>query len=131
LIAWSTGTEELILPTLKLGSAYFIDALSGRFAPAVDVDVRFENRKSASNAHIGAMSFDFHSGLEFDFKNIFAVRAGYSDIGSLNFGAGVHLPKFDIDYSFAKFNNVDQLGNTHRISLTFILQAEQFKRNPE
>ena len=131
LIAWSTGTEELILPTLKLGSAYFIDALSGRFAPAVDVDVRFENRKSASNAHIGAMSFDFHSGLEFDFKNIFAVRVGYSDIGSLNFGAGIHLPKFDIDYSFAKFNNVDQLGNTHRISLTFILQAEQFKRNPE
>lgn len=131
LVAWNTGTNELITPTLKLGSAYLIEALSGIFAPTVDVDVRFENRKTASQAHLGAMSFDFHSGLEFDFKNIFALRAGYSEIGSLNFGAGIHLPKFDIDYSFAKFNSVDQLGNTHRISLTFTLQAEQFKRTAE
>ena len=131
LVAWSNGTNQLITPTLKLGSAYFIDALSGRFAPALDIDVRFENRKYSSNAHIGAMSFDFHSGLEFDFKNIVALRAGYSDIGSLNFGAGVHLPKFDIDYSFSKFDNDDQLGNTHRISLTFTLQADQFKRSVE
>jgi hypothetical protein len=131
LIAWSNGTNQLITPTLKLGSAYFIDALSGRFAPALDIDVRFENRRYSSNAHIGAMSFDFHGGLEFDFKNIMAVRIGYSDIGSLNFGVGVHLPKFDIDYSFAKFDNNDQLGNTHRISLTFTLQADQFKRSVE
>lgn len=131
LVAWNTGTNELITPTLKLGSAYLIDAFSGRFAPTVDVDMRFENRKTASHAHVGAISFDFHSGLEFDFKNIFALRAGYSEIGSLNIGAGIHLPKFDIDYSFAKFNGVEQLGNTHRISLTFTLQAEQFKRASE
>ena len=131
LVAWSNGTNQLITPTLKLGSVYFIDALSGRFAPALDVDVRFENRKYSSNAHLGSMSFDFHGGLEFDFKNIVALRAGYSDIGSLNFGAGIHLPKFDIDYSFAKFDKDDQLGNTHRISLTFTLQADQFKRSVE
>ncbi len=131
LVAWNTGTNELITPTLKFGSAYLIDAFSGRFAPAIDFDIRFENRKTASQAHVGAISFDFHGGLEFDFKNIFALRAGYSEIGSLNFGAGIHLPKFDIDYSFAKFNSVDQLGNTHRISLTFTLQAEQFKRASE
>lgn len=131
LIAWNNGTNEFISPTLKLGSAYFLDAFGGRFAPAVDVDVRFEGRKSASNAHLGKISFDFHSGLEFDYKNVFAVRTGYSDIGSLNVGAGIHLPKFDIDYSFVKFNSADQLGNTHRISLTFTLQAEQFARSSE
>lgn len=131
LIAWNTGTNELITPTLKLGSAYFIDALGGRFAPAVDADVRFENRQSASNAHIGSVSFDFHSGLEFDFHNLIAVRAGYSDIGSLNVGAGIHLPKFDIDYAFAKFNSDEQLGNTHRISLIFTLAAEQFARHSD
>lgn len=131
LVAWNTGTNELISPTLKVGSAYFIDAFDGRFAPAMDVDIRFENRQSASNTHVGAVSFDFHSGLEFDFKNLVAVRAGYSDIGSLNLGTGIHLPKFDIDYSFSKFDNTDQLGNTHRISLTFILQAEQFARSSE
>ena len=131
LVAWSTGRNELISPTLKLGSAYFIDALSGRFAPAFDVDMRFEDRKTASEAHIGRLSMDFHSGVEFDFRDIVALRVGYSDIKELNLGAGIHLPKFDIDYSFAKFNNTEQLGNTHRISLTFTLQAEQFARPAE
>jgi hypothetical protein len=130
-LAWSSGTTELITPTLKLGSAYFIDALGGRFAPAFDVDVRFENRQSASNVHLGAVSLDFHSGLEFDFQQLVALRVGYSDIGSLNLGTGIHLPKFDIDYSFARFNAAEQLGNTHRISLTFTLQAEQFLRSSE
>jgi hypothetical protein len=128
-IAWDSGTNELISPTLKVGSAYFIDAFGGRFAPAVDVDVRFENRRSASNAHLGRMSFDFHTGLEFEYKNLIALRAGRSEIGSLNLGTGIHLPKFNIDYSFAKFDASDQLGNTHRISLTFILEAEQFARS--
>lgn len=128
-IAWSTGTNELLFPTLKIGSAYFIDAFNGRFAPTFDVDIRFENRRSASNIHLGPVSFDTHSGIEFDYNNLVAVRLGYSDIGSLNLGTGVHLPKLDIDYSFSKFDGVGQLGNTHRISLTFTLQAEQFSRS--
>ncbi|MBI1805252.1 MAG: PorV/PorQ family protein [Ignavibacteriae bacterium] len=131
LVAWNTGTNDLISPTLKIGSAYLLDAFGGRFAPAADVDVRFENRQFASNAHLGAISFDFHTGLEFDYHNIVAVRTGYSDIGSLNVGTGIHLPKFTIDYSFAKFNAADQLGSTHRISLTFTLEAEQFARSSD
>lgn len=129
LVAWNSGTNELISPTLKLGSAYAIDAFDGRFTPAFDTDIRFEGRKSASNAHLGAMSFDFHTGLEFDFRNLVALRAGYSELGSFNIGAGIHLPKFDIDYSFAKFDGADEIGNTHRISLTFTLEAEQFHRS--
>jgi hypothetical protein len=131
LVAWNNGTNELITPTLKLGSAYAIDAFGGRFSPAFDTDVRFEGRTSASNAHLGRISFDFHTGLEYEFKNIVALRTGYSDIGSFNVGAGIHLPKLDIDYSFAKFNGADQLDNTHRISLTFILQADQYARSVE
>ncbi|MFI5252910.1 MAG: PorV/PorQ family protein [Bacteroidota bacterium] len=131
LVAWSTGTNELISPTLKLGSAYFIDAWGGRFSPAFDVDLRFENRATASNAHIGRLSADFHTGLEYDVHSLVAVRAGLSDIGSLNLGTGIHLPKFDIDYSFAKFDGTENLGNTHRISLTFTLEAEQFLRSSQ
>jgi hypothetical protein len=130
-IAWNTGTHELISPTLKVGSAYFIEALGGRFAPVFDVDFRFENRRYASNLHVGGISADIHGGMEFDFRNLVALRMGYSDIGSLNFGAGIHLPKFNIDYSFSKFDGVNQLGNTHRISLTFTLEAEQFARGIE
>lgn len=131
LVAWSNGTNELITPTLKLGGAYAIDALGGRFSPAFDDDMRFEHRAAAANAHLGAVSFDFHSGLEYEFQDLIALRTGYSDIGSLNIGTGIHLPKFDIDYTFAKFNGTDQLDNTHRISLTFTLQAEQFLRGAE
>ncbi len=54
LVAWSTGTNELVSPTLKLGTAYSFDFLSGRFSPTVDVDVRFENRQTASIALSGA-----------------------------------------------------------------------------
>ncbi len=130
LIAWNTGTNELISPTLKIGSAYIIEALGGRFAPALDMDVRFENRRSASNLNLGPVSFDFHSGIEFDFKNVAALRVGYSDIGTANFGAGVHLPKFDIDYTFATSKLTDsRFGNTHRISIIFTFESEQFARN--
>ncbi|HET6272496.1 MAG TPA: PorV/PorQ family protein [Bacteroidota bacterium] len=127
-LAWNTGTNELISPTMKLGSAYFIEAFGGRFAPAIDFDIRFENRRYASTTHLGPVSFDLHSGMEFQFKNLIALRVGYSDVKQLTMGAGVQLPKLNIDYSFAKFDGTNQLGNTHRISLMFTLEAEQFKR---
>jgi hypothetical protein len=128
LLAWNTGRNELISPTMKIGSAYFIDAFGGRFAPAIDFDVRFENRQYASTAHLGRISFDLHGGMEYQFKNIVALRVGYSDIKQPTFGAGVHLPKLNIDYSFAKFDGENQLGNTHRISLIFTLESAEFKR---
>jgi hypothetical protein len=131
LVAWNTGTNELITPTLKTGSAYLLEMFGGTLTPAFDIDWRFEGRKQESNAHLGRISMDFHSGIEFDFQKVVAVRAGYSDIGSLNFGTGIHLPKFDIDYSFAKFDQTDQLDNTHRISLTFTFEAEQFRRGAD
>jgi hypothetical protein len=132
LVAWNTGTNELISPTLKIGSAYFIEALGGRFAPAFDVDVRFENRRYASNLNLGPVSFDMHTGLEFDFKNTAAIRVGYSDIGTANFGAGIHLPKFDIDYTFSTSKITDERFNdTHRVSIRFTFESEEFLRNSE
>lgn len=131
LIAWDTGTKELISPTAKVGGAYFIDLFGGRIAPAVDFDVRFENRRYASNVHVGPISADLHAGLEYDFRNLVAVRVGYTDVKQLTLGAGVHLPKLDVDYSFAKFDSEGQLGNTHRISLKLTLSEERFRRSVE
>jgi hypothetical protein len=130
-LAWNTGRNELISPTLKVGGAYLLDAFGGRFAPAVDVDIRFENRQSASTAHIGPVSFDLHTGLEFEFRSLVALRLGYSDVKQLTMGAGILLPKLRIDYSFAKFDGQQQLGNTHRISVIFTLESDQFKRLSE
>lgn len=131
-LAWNTGRKELITPTAKIGSSYDIPIFStGRLTPAVDFDIRFENRKFASLAHVGPVSADIHAGLEYGFKDLFAVRVGYNDVKQLTFGAGVKLPKLNIDYSFAKFDGTDQLGNTHRISVMFTLEDEKFKRKAQ
>ena len=130
-LAWDTGRNELISPTLKMGGAFFLQALGGRFTPVVDVDVRFENRQYASTAHLGPVSFDVRTGLEYLFKDLVALRVGYSDVKQLTMGAGLHFPMLSIDYSFAKFDGVDQLGNTHRISLMLTLESDQYQRSTE
>ena len=127
-VSWSTGRNELITPTLKVGTAYFIELFGGRFAPALDVDIRFENRRFASVANVGPISLDPRAGVEFDYNQLFALRLGYSDIKQMTFGAGVHLKKLDIDYSFAQFGAANNLGNTHRISVRLILQSDQYAR---
>ena len=127
-ISWTTGKNELITPTAKIGSAYMIDFFKGILTPAVDFDVRFENRQSSANAYIGPVSFDMHAGLEYTFQNLFSIRAGYNELGNLTLGAGVKLPKLNIDYSFVKFDNEEALGNTHRISLVFTLEEDKFQR---
>lgn len=131
LVAWDTGTKELISPTAKVGGVYFIDLFGGRLASAIDFDIRFENRKFASTANLGPVSADLHAGFEYDFKNLVAIRGGYNDVKQFTLGAGIHLPKLDIDYSFVKFNRQDQLGNTHRISLKLTLAEERFRRRIE
>ena len=127
-LSWTTGKKELITPTAKIGTAYQIELWKGMLTPVLDFDVRFENRQSASNANIGPVSFDMHAGLEYNFRNLFSIRGGYNDIGNLTLGAGVQLPKINIDYSFAKFDGDEGLGNTHRISLVFTLEEEKFQR---
>ncbi len=131
-LAWNTGRKELITPTAKVGGSYDIAIFkTGRITPALDFDIRFENRKFASLAHLGPVSFDMHAGMEYGFKDLFAIRVGYNDVKQLTLGAGIKLPKLNIDYSFAKFDNNDQLGNTHRISVMFTLDDEKFKRKGE
>lgn len=128
-LAWSTGTNELISPTAKLGAAYMLELFGGKLSPAFDVDVRFENRRFSASSNLGRISADPHTGLEYDFRSTVALRVGYSDIKQLTLGAGLHLRKLDIDYSFAKFGSAENdLGNTHRISLRLLFQEEKYAR---
>lgn len=127
-LSWSTGKKEVITPTAKIGTAVQIDFLKGTLTPVMDFDVRFENRKQSANANLGPVSFDMHAGLEYTFRNLISLRTGYSDLGNLTLGAGVKLPKINIDYSFSKFDGLEDLGNSHIISLTFTLEEEKFQR---
>lgn len=132
LVAWSTGRNELVSPTLKIGGAYkFVEILGGYIMPALDFDIRFENRRYASNFNIGPISFDMHAGFEYSFKNVVSVRAGYNDVKQFTVGAGVKLPKLNIDYSFARFSDseIDRLPDSHRISLMLTLEEPRFLRD--
>lgn len=130
LVAWNTGRNELITPTLKLGAAYSFNFLAGRITPAADFDIRFENRRFASQFNYGPVSLDPHAGFEYSYNNLFAVRLGYNDVKDFTVGAGIKLPKLNIDYSFARFSGAseDNLGDSHRISLIFTLEDTKYKR---
>ena len=132
LIAWDTGRNELVSHTLKHGSAYKITGfLGGYIMPVLDFDIRFENRRFASQFNLGPVSFDMRAGLEIDISNLVYVRGGYSDVKQFTVGAGVKLPKLNIDYSFARFSasEIDRLPDSPRISLILTLEQPKFLRN--
>lgn len=133
LVAWSTGRNELITPTAKIGAAYAFHILGGRLMPALDLDIRFEGREFASYFNIGPVSFDSHFGFEYTYDNLFSVRAGYNDVKQFTVGAGIKLPKLHIDYSFARFSQseTDRLPDTHRISLMLALEMPQYLRDSD
>ncbi len=131
LLAWSTGRNELISPTAKLGVAYQLFILGGKITPAIDFDLRFENRRSSAMFNLGPISLDPRFGFEYSYNNLFAIRAGYNDVKQFTIGAGVKLPKLNIDYSFARFSDseTNRLPDTHRISLILTLEQPKFLRS--
>ncbi len=130
MVAWSTGKKDLISPTLKIGVGYEFHFSNFKIIPTYDIDTRFENRRFASTVNVGPVSFDPRFGIEIGYGKLLSVRAGYNDIGQFSIGAGVKLPKLNIDYSFARFNqsSFDRLGDSHRISLILTLEEDRFAR---
>lgn len=121
VLAWNSGTREVIIPTLKAGVAYplRISGLGGSIAPAIDFDIRFEGRDYAAQFAAGPVSVDSHLGWEYQYQNLFALRLG-SDVGKFSAGAGLNLSKLQIDYAFLSH---DELGSSHRISARLSLHG--------
>jgi hypothetical protein len=131
LISYSSGRKELVSPTLKLGAAYHLYLTADGYhqiIPVIDADLRFEDRGDVALIALGPITVDLHLGAEYRFGDLFAIRGGYSDIKAFTVGAGVQLPKLHVDYAFMSFNQLDQLGNTHRVSFSFTLEQERLKR---
>jgi len=62
----------------------------------------------------------YQVGLEYAFKEMFFLRAGYKanfDEEGLTLGAGVKYNNYRIDYSFNDYG--DYLGNVHRFTIGF------------
>jgi len=126
ILAWDTGRREIIVPALKLGVTYplTIPVFGGQMSPALDFELRFEGRDYAAQAAVGPVSADAHVGWEYQFKDLLAVRFG-SDAGNFAAGAGIRLPKLQIDYAFLRHRDLD---NSHRISARLTIQEPRFRR---
>jgi hypothetical protein len=127
LIAWDTSRRELITPSIRAGLAYPLKMgfAQSYLLPAVDTIFRFENRDRAATVAAGRISMDFNLGLEYRYHDLFALRVGRSEFGNFTAGAGLFLPKLQIDYAFLGH---EDLGNTHRISAKLTLQEPKFRR---
>jgi hypothetical protein len=113
-ILWNTGTGEFIAPSLRLGAAKtraFRDrrhVLTG----ALDVQVGFSDERLSSQAHLGAVTFEFHPGLEYWYDRRLALRAGF-EAQNFTAGAGLRYRKFGLDYAYLDHRDLDA---SHRVS---------------
>ncbi len=130
MLAWDTGNQEFIVPALRLGAAYKYRVDENHsFMPVVDGTFRFEGRHKTAMVDLGIASLDAQAGLEYSYKDKFFVRGGVNDLKQLSVGAGVRLPKLNIDYSFTNENTqLSGFGATHRISLMLTLEEPKFAR---
>jgi hypothetical protein len=130
LLAWDTGTQEFIVPTLRLGAAYrYRISDNHSIMPAVDGMMRFEGRHETTQLDLSIASLDVMGGLEYSYKDRAYLRGGMSEVGQYTIGAGVKLPKLNIDYAFTSQGpDQDGFGVTHRISLMLTLEEAKFAR---
>jgi hypothetical protein len=114
-ISWSTGTNEFIVPMLKVGGAYKIvsEGLNGALLLAVDADMFFDDRQTASQFWVETFSSDLHVGAELSFQNHVMIRGGL-DAEHPTAGAGVYFGMFGLDYAYL---NRDEFEATHRVSI--------------
>jgi hypothetical protein len=113
-ISWSTGTNEFIVPMLKVGTAYKIqpEGLDGALLLAVDVDTFFDNRQGASQFWVETVSADLHLGAELSFQEKVMIRGGL-DGENYTAGAGIYFGVVGFDYAYLHH---DAFEATHRVS---------------
>jgi hypothetical protein len=113
-ILWNTGTSEFVAPSLRIGGAKS-RAFRGRrhvVTAALDVQVGFSDERLASQAHLGAVTFEFHPGLEYWLERKLALRVGL-DARNFSAGAGIRIRKFGLDYAYLDHADLD---SSHRVS---------------
>ena len=114
-ISWSTGTNEFIIPMLKLGTAYRIESkgLNGALLLALDADLFFDDRQGASQFWTETTSADLHAGAELSFQEKVMIRGGV-DGENYTAGAGLYFGVVGFDYAYLHH---DAFEATHRVSV--------------
>jgi len=108
-LLWDTGRKEVISPSARLGISVSvaIPPLDAVINPVADVTYRFENIGDDD-------AYTLNYGVEYLVKNVVGLRVGMND-KDITYGGGIVLNPLSIDYAYIGH---DQLGATHRVSLT-------------
>ena len=128
-LSWSNGTREVVVPTLDTGAAFnFYPADRHALTWALDLAWGFERRSLDSQISLGGQTWDIRTGLEYWYRNTFALRSGLNG-KDLNFGAGVRYKHVGVDYAaslhrFLASDDQDFPGDqnfdaTHLVSASF------------
>jgi len=117
-LAWDTGTRESIYPTAKLGASYR-PGFARSLTLSADADIRFENRGSSANYHLGPLSADLRWGLEYWIRGRLALRLG-ADQEQLTAGAGLSWGRFRFDYAYLGHS---ELRGSTRLSASYVFRA--------
>jgi len=127
-----SGGTELVLPVLRLGSAYGWGVPGGRLALALDLDLSFDGQSAnVIDVGDGAVAFHPRMGFEYSFRDVIALRGGIARVlwtqdEGLDLtpavGSGLRIGRFVVDYGFGDFSGlVSELGYSHRVSVAVSL----------
>jgi hypothetical protein len=111
VIAWDTGRQETIKPTLRVGAAYVLklERMEAVAIPIFEFEERFESFND-DDAYV------IHAGFEYTIKETVSARIGMDD-DRITYGAGISVSSLDLNYAFIGH---EDLGATHRVSISFI-----------
>ncbi len=130
---------ELTLPRFILGAhkSFNLGSKGLYGASELDLDITTDGKRNTL-VRTGLISLDPHVGIEFGFKSIACLRAGFSnfqfvkdfdDKSKLNFqpniGIGVNIKDFSLNYAFTDIGDASVALYSHVISLRLKLKAPQ------
>lgn len=122
------GQHERTLPSLRMGAHRSHKIQNLQITGVIDLLTQFEN-KQTFYLNLGPISFEPAIGTEVNYLNKLYFRAGLNQFSTdtlnsklythPNVGLGIKLGMFNIDYAFSTTSL--QLGNSHRVSVLFML----------
>jgi hypothetical protein len=142
----ATGNEipvsntEITRPRFVLGGAYGFKAGSKvLLTPAADFEITTDGQR---NVLVSSSSFnaDLRAGLEMDYNGFLQIRAGVGNfqkvtedfdpskkktIAQPNFGIGLKINRFQIDYALTDIGNVSQVQYSHIFSVRLNFKSKK------
>ena len=121
MLAWDTGTKELISPTLRSGISTLVKLPFSEawLMPSIEFVTRTDGDRSFSSDGIG-LGASFTSltfGGELHVNNRLILRAGRGEVEPFSASIGIKVRGATVDYSFGSVGSQENLGDTHRVSL--------------